>query len=159
MAFWDKALLLSFPHEKTTFQGSKVASEAIFPINLGNVWLKRNFCFFFLLSIGRVFRTHVSDSYLSPFFSGFHGYYRQGGSRYLRPLHIHNEKLIFSSSTLPLLAFLGTTKHYSLPTSLSLPPSLKMCTQRGANDLFNLSSSVINDHRETKEMSCMVHHF
>ena len=93
---------------------------------------------------------------ISPSFSG---YYRQGGSCYLRPLHIHNEKLIFSSSTLPLLAFLGTTKHYSLPTSLSLPPSLKMCTQRGANDLFNLSSSVINDHRETKEMSCMVHHF
>ena len=31
--FWVRALFLTFPHEKTTFQWSKVVSEAIFPTN------------------------------------------------------------------------------------------------------------------------------
>ena len=34
-AFWDKALFLTFPNEKTTFQGSEVVSEAICPTNRG----------------------------------------------------------------------------------------------------------------------------
>ena len=31
--FWENRLFLIFPHEKTTFQWSKVVSEAIFPTN------------------------------------------------------------------------------------------------------------------------------
>ena len=36
-----KGIFLTFPHEKTTFQWSKVVSEAIFPTNLGYVSIEK----------------------------------------------------------------------------------------------------------------------
>ena len=35
------ALFLTFPHDKSTFQWSKVVSEAIFPTNLGYVCIEK----------------------------------------------------------------------------------------------------------------------